>query len=152
MLAFSAAITACESSEPLRDIAYFEGLGFEKSFQYVQACTEEKKALLAKQDAEGLDKFAKSTRGKNCRTGFDYSAKKEAEALRGKASQLKASNTEEEIKQAQNSISKETDARWGEIFKVFPDWKSSDLNSAYLYVARTASTRLSEIMISNMRR
>lgn len=146
------ALSACESSEPLRETAYFEGLGFEKSLQYVRSCTDEKKALLAKQDAEGLDRFAKSSRGKNCRTGFDYASKQEAELVRSKATLLQAATTEDELNQAQNRISGETDARWGDTFKVFPDWKPTEINNAYYSLGRTSSTRLSEIMISKMRR
>ncbi len=144
------ALSACDSSEPLRDPAYFEGLGFEKTLEFVRACAAEKKSLVDKGDAEGLDSFAKSSHGKNCHTGFDYAVKQEAELVSGKAKLFAGANTEDEIKGIKKAIADETDGRWGETFKVFKDWKISDLNTAYFFVDQAAGSRQTKIMLERM--
>jgi hypothetical protein len=149
-LACLVTLSACDSAEPLRDSAYFEGLGFEKTFQYLQSCADEKNALLAKQDAEGLDRFAKSSKGINCRTSFNYAAKREAEAVLAKAKLLRTANSEEELKQARGSIESDVNARWGNILKTFHDWKSPELSYAYFSLGQISSSRLSDIMIAKI--
>lgn len=149
-LACLVSLSACDSTEPLRDSAYFEGLGFDKTFQYLQSCADNKNALLAKQDAEGLDRFTKSSKGINCRTSFDYAAKQEAEAVLAKAKLLRTANSVDELKKAQATIESDLEARWGNIFKTFKDWKSKELNHAYFMMGQISSSRHSDIMLSKM--
>jgi hypothetical protein len=148
--AFLVALSACDSSEPLRDPAYFEGLGFEKTLEFVRTCAAEKKSLVDKSDAEGLDSFAKSSHGKNCHTGFDYAVKQEAELVSGKAKLFASANSEEEIKQLKKTIYDGTGSRLGDALVIFKDWKTSDLSRAYFFADQAAGSRQTKIMIEKM--
>jgi len=55
-------------------IAYFQGLGGEKADDYLKACVALKKPLSVQQDADGLDRFAKSVRATNCQTALRFAA------------------------------------------------------------------------------
>lgn len=145
----------CDKPEPIRDIAYFEGLGFEKTLDYVKLCRDEKVRLQEKKDAEGLDRFAKSARATNCRTGFKYATGIEAEIINKKAATLHEATSHEALKTLQAQISRDVDSRWGDIPEVFKEWAKHDgaaMSYAFWNLSRIASSRSARLHISSMGR
>lgn len=146
------AFSACSTDEPVRETAYFEGLGFEKTLEYIISCREEKRSLLASKDAEGLDRFAKSSKAKNCLTGLKYAQQEEAKIILSKAKILNSASSVQDLKREEKAIADDHHARWGDTFTVFPDWKKSApaIAGAFYEVGATSSRRHSRIMIGGM--
>ncbi len=147
-------LSACDSVEPPRSIEYFEGLGYEKSSEYLSSCTDQKKALIEKNDAEGLDKFAKSTRSPNCRHAIQYVLKQDAKQLMERAKDFKGVGSVNEVKNMLDKINGETNAKI-KALDVFTDWIKEDgkeIAYAHWVVNNSAQSVITRLQISQIGR
>lgn len=149
MLAF---IFGCNKTEPIRSLAYFQGLGLEKTFAVLQSCADEKKSLLDKKNAEGLDQFAKSSQFANCRVAFKFAASEYGKNILLKANDFKNATTQVEVENLKKKIEAEFEAKWKGIHPMIRDYENNDiqpLSYALVVVDQTAANRSSRIDINS---
>ncbi|RJG02641.1 hypothetical protein [Noviherbaspirillum sedimenti] len=149
-----ALLLGCDKAEPVRDIAYYQGLGFEKSLESLRACVQKKKALLEKKDAEGLDQFAKSTQNINCRTAFRFVIKEAAQSLSVRAQEIQKMNTQDEVKILRDKIHADMETKLSGIDSVVEDWQSDamPLGLAIRDLNQKAANRISRIDIDSWKK
>ncbi len=124
----SVLFAGCTKTEPVRDIAYFQGLGLDKTLDTLRSCQAEKKALMNKKDAEGLDQLAKSPHYTNCRTAFKFATGEEAKNVDTTTSAIDAASTAEDVKQLQEKVVADINARWHDIGELSVEFANMDGN------------------------
>lgn len=141
-------LVGCDNAEPIRDIAYFQGIGLEKTLAQLKTCGSQKKALLEKKDAEGLDRYAKSRQLTNCHTGFKFAASEEAKNLSSRIGEFKNVRSQEEVKALKQKILGDVEARWDGIQPLANDWirvDGQDLAYAVRAIEQSAANRSSNL-------
>jgi len=148
----AALISACGTSEQVLDITYFQGLGVAKTSDYLKACVAEKKPLLERHDAAGLDRFAKSARAANCLTAFKFAVDEEDKTLGTQRKAFETATSQEALKTARDTIHQDFESRWNEIITTFPEWKNftNPLASAIRGVDIAYSNASSKLAIKGM--
>lgn len=144
-------LLGCNKAEPVRDIAYYQGLGSEKSIESLRACAEKKKTLLEKKDAEGLDQFAKSTQNVNCRTAFRYVMLEEAKLITARAAELQKMNTRDEVRKLRETLHAEFEARMVGLVPMIEEWNEEAVPFALAIreFDRQVANRISRIDIDS---
>lgn len=118
-------LTACSLQEESLTIAYFQGIGPDKTVLYLKECVAQKKPLLERKDAAGLNQFAKSVRASNCLTAYKYAAEEGGKALLVQSALFGQVTTVAESKGIWEQMKKDIGAQWDEFDSTFPEWKAA---------------------------
>lgn len=147
--AFAILLGACAQTEQPLDIAYFQGLGGQKTDDYLKACVALKKPLLVKQDADSLDRFAKSVRAINCQTALRFAVDIESKNLAVRSRELDAAQDHRALKAVHEKIRHDFAEKWKDITSTFPEWKkdTAPLASA-MYQVDIAYSHASSVLSS----
>ena len=118
-------LAACSPQEESLTTAYFQGLGPDKTALYLKECVAQKKPLLERKDAAGLNQFAKSVRAGNCLTAYQYAAEEGGKALMAKSVVFGQVTTVAEAKGIWDQFKNDVSAQWDEPHATFPEWKEA---------------------------
>lgn len=118
-------LTACSPQEESLTIAYFQGLSPDKTALYLKECVAQKKALLDRKDAAGLNQFAKSVRAGNCLTAYKYTAEEGGKTLIAQSALFGKATTVAESKGIWEQMKKDISGQWDEVDSTFPEWKAA---------------------------
>lgn len=119
-------LAACSPQEESLTTAYFQGLGPNNAALYLKQCVAQKKPLLERKDAAGLNQFAKSVRAGNCLTAYQYAAEEGGKALMAKSAVFGQATTVSEAKGIWEQMKKDVSAQWDEPHVTFPEWKEAE--------------------------
>jgi len=119
-------LAACSPQEESLTTAYFQGLGPDKTALYLKECVAQKKPLLERKDAAGLNQFAKSVRAGNCLTAYQYAAEEGGKALMAKSVVFGQVTTVAEAKGIWDQFKNDVSAQWDEPHATFPEWKGAE--------------------------
>lgn len=153
LIALLQGLAACGSTEKPLTLAYFQGLGPENTSVYLKECVAQKKPLLERKDAAGLDQFAQSVRAGNCRMAFQYAAEAGGQALMAQSARFEQATTAAEADGIRAQLQRDFDAQWGDLVSTFPEWKetASPLMRAVAHAESAFTRAKSRISIEALR-